>query len=399
MKVISYILYFILFFGLFYAENFEVGGGIKFSQAWKIPLIFLMLGYVVYHKMRTFSFNKVAYLMAFKQFVNEGIFRSTIVNIIEFFRYLNLPLLIHSQDIYFKSPIRLYLFILRIGQYFILSSLPFLLGILKSVREGVEFGDNMSYTGFFQSSHSASIITCFSILIIVNHVRKIKLSKLELIYNVLLILLGLYCLYLAFVRTGYLMLLIGLVVMFFPKKIDVKQFFGMVFICGLLSITFVQLVKHNKSFEQRIFDLNARGEQREVGSGRLVFIKHSIDYWSDGNSYVILFGRGIENIKDNLYKKIGIRIVTHNGYTDMLVINGVVGLALFFLFLGKIFYYIRKNKNTPSYRFTLAIFLSYITFLATQGGVLFTVDLILASSLVLLNKEQMLLGQVTNIKV
>lgn len=389
MSIIKYIFYFILFFILFYLENYNITDNLSFSQAWKIPLVLFMIWYVFRRRIvYRLNFNKVAYFYGLKNIFNQGIFINPVTNIVETFRFANFPLLYDTFNIYFKDPEKLGKFIVRISQYFILSSIPFLLGTLKSVKEGIQFGESLSFIGIFQNPHGASTVFSLALLVLIYQLKTDRLSLGMRIYNILLILLGSYCLYLSFVRTGYLMFVIGIIVLFFPNKISLKQFIFFCILTITLGATFYRLLEMNDSFRQRIFD-QREGKQMDAGSGRLVFAVSSLKYWSEGNLQQLILGRGLEDVKDNLEKRTGLRVFSHNGFVDAIAINGVIGISLLLLFIYFTFKNIRRNKRAKTYRLSLAIFLCYVSFQLTQGGVLFPIDLYIASILNLTNKEQL----------
>lgn len=390
MRLIKYIIYFLFFFTLFYLESFQVTPAITFSQLWKIPLVFFMIAYILSKKniIRP-KFNKVAYLHGAKNLFNQAIFTNPITNIIETFRFSNFPLLYDTINIYFKDTYKLQKFLIRISQYVILSSIPFLLGFLESVNEGrIKFGENPAYSGIFQNSHSASIVTTFALLVLIHQIKTYKLNFFLKIYNLLLIVLGLYALYLAFVRTGYLMFAIGIIVLFLPNRFQIRQWVVLSAIAFTLSSIFIYFMETNESFRYRILDQDKRGEQSSLGSGRLDFATYSLLYWYEGDMLQKVFGRGLDNVEDNLERKTGMRIFSHNGFVDALAINGIIGITIFITFLYLIYNNIRKNKSSSTYRLALAMFFCFLSFQATQGGAGFPIDLYMVSVLNLTNKNQ-----------
>ena len=397
MSIINYIFYFILFFILFYLENYNITDSLTFSQAWKIPLVFFMIWYVIRRRnVDRPKFNKVAYFIGLKNIFNQGILINPATNIIETFRFTNFPLLYDTFNIYFKDPEKLQKFIIRISQYFILSSIPYLIGILKSVKEGIEFGESLSFIGIFQNAHSASIISSLALLVLVYHLKTDRPSLVMCIYNILLICLGLYCLYFAFVRTGYLMFAIGLTVLFLPSKISIRQSVLFFILAISLVATFYHLMETNESFRYRILD-QKEGEQRAAGSGRLILAASSLKYWAEGNLHQLILGRGLDNVKDNIEKRTGLRNFSHNGFVDAIAVNGLIGISLLLLFIYFTYKNIRRNKKAKTYRLSLAIFLCYLSFQLTQGGILFPIDLYIISILNLNNKEHLSFNKSSNI--
>lgn len=389
MSIIKYLFFFILFFILFYLENFNITANITFSQTWKVPFVLFMVLYVFRRRNKNRPrFNRIAYWNGLKNIFNQGILINPLTNIIETFRFTNFPLLYDTFNIYFKDAKRLQNFILRFSQYFILSSFPFILGILKSVKSGMEFGEGSSFIGVFQNAHGASIVLCLALLVLIHHLRTNRLNFISKLYNILLISFGLYCFYTAFVRTGYLMFAIGLIILLFPTRISIKQSILFSILTFSLVATFYLIITTNVSFRQRILDQNTKGRQLDVGSGRLIFAKSSLKFWSEGNLHQIILGRGLDEVKDNLESKTGMKIFSHNGFVDAIAINGILGLSLFLLFIYFTYKNIKRNKKSKSYRLALAVFFCYISFQLTQGGAGFPIDLYLVSILNLINKER-----------
>jgi len=387
MAIIKYVFYFTLFFILFYLENFNITGNVSFSQAWKIPLIFFMIWYVIKNQDKISpKFNSIAYYLGIKNLFNQATLSNLLTNITETFRFSNFPLLYDTFNIYFKEPEKIQKFIIRISQYFILSNIPFLLGFIESAREGMQFGEDLSFIGIFQNSHSASIVTTFALLVTIYHIKTDRLSFFLRIFNLIVISLGIYCLYLMFVRTGYLMFVIGIIIIFFPSRNRIRQFFIFAFIIFSFGFIFYKVMETNISFRERILDQNINEEQRSIGSGRLDFAIYSLEYWAEGNFQQLLLGRGLDNVKDNLQRKTGMRIFSHNGFVDALAINGIIGIVLFLLFLYFMYNNIRKNKGSQAYRLALAMFFCYVSFQSTQGGAGFPIDLYMVSVINIINK-------------
>ncbi len=388
MKALKYTLFFILFFLLFYLESYKVTNLLTFSQLWKIPLVLFMIGYIIRNQTLIRPvFVKVGYLLGIKNLFNPGLFINPFSNIIETIRFTNFPLLYDTINIYFKETEKLERFIIRISQYFILSSIPFLLGMIESIKDPLEFGEEESYIGIFQNAHGASIVSALAVLVIIFYVNQGNFRGIWKLFNIALIILGLYCLYMSFVRTGYLMFIVGLIVIYFPNKFLSKRTLRFLVILGILTGGFYFIMESNQSFKYRILDKNDKGDQKAIGSGRLVLSRISLKYWSEGTVLEMIFGRGLDNVMDNIKEKTGRRLFTHNGFVDTLAVNGLIGLLLLLFFLFYLLISIFVNKGKKSYRLALAFYFGYISFQTTQGGAAFPMDLFIVSVLNLLNKE------------
>jgi hypothetical protein len=351
-------------------------------------IIYLLIFLINHGQLATSQFSKVAYASAVKNLLNEGILSFPVINIVETFRAMNFPLLHETINVIFKSQTKILAFLIRVCQYYILSSIPFLLGYLKSFRQGMEFGIGESYMGIFQNAHGASTVTTIATLVLVFYSKNHSLKLPALIYNRALIALGIYCVYLAFVRTGYLMLGVGIVIILWPSKISFRQTVAFILIFAALSGAFSYLIETNSEFSQRIFDLSSDDQQRDFGSGREKFAEYSLEYWADGNAQQLFFGRGIMGLMMNLEERYGMDIVSHNGFVDALTTNGIVGLALMILFIYYFYRLVHSGRNTKTYRLGLATLVLYITFQITQGGSGFPMDLLMALILSIIRKEK-----------
>ena len=66
IKLKRYILLFIPFFMLLYSENINIGGGMKISQLWKMPLLAYLIYYVFqYRRKSSPDWTKMAVVEAF----------------------------------------------------------------------------------------------------------------------------------------------------------------------------------------------------------------------------------------------------------------------------------------------------------------------------------------------
>ena len=381
--MLNYIKYFLIFFIIFYLEPIIIYGNLTFSQIWKIPFIIFSLLFITYKRFYKKSFSVIGFLYSIKNIFNESLFIYPITNLIETFRYLNFFVIYELFRLnFFNNKKYIYNILVVISQYFILSNLPFLFGILKSRKEGIVFGERLSFVGIFQNPHAASVILSFSTILLINNIFNFKKFNLLKLYNIILIFFGLVCIFLAFVRTGYLIIFLGLFITLHPiNKNKIYKFYISIFF--IISFIFYY-INTNTILKNRIYDLNKFGKQLRIGSGRFEFATISYDYWSKGDVYILFFGRGLDNIKNNLYNKTGMRIFSHNGFVDALTINGLIGIFLFFLFFFLIFKFILQQKTSKYFRINFTFIIMYLSYQLTQGGVTFGTDIFLALSLNLL---------------
>ena len=277
--------------------------------------------------------------------------------------------------------------LIAFAQFVVLSGIPFVFLGLKSrgnvIFETEEVG---AYTGVFQGPHAASTTTAIALILLIFFLKRPNNSFLFKSFNSLLVVLGVYFLFLTFVRTGYAMFAVGMVVLFMPKKIQMNQIIGGAIVISFLIFGFLYLLETNEFFYNRIFDIR-NGRETAAGSGRLLFWKGTVDAWMNGNFLELLFGYGMEGFKDELQRTSGYHVVAHNEFFNQLGINGFVGIFIFFGFMLSLLKYIYKNRLLPTYRLALASFFVYFSLMMTQGGMWFPVDFFMALIFVRLYKE------------
>ncbi len=384
-RIYNYFKYLLFFFLIFYLEPIVIINNYTFSQIWKIPIILFAIFFIISKRYYKKSFSGVSFLYAIKNIFNQSFFKNPTTNFIETFRYLNFFVIYEVVRLSDYTTEKVYKILVIISQYFILSNLPYLFGILKSRKEGLSFGEKLSFIGIFQNPHAASVIISFASILLIYNLKNFKFNRINYIYNFILIFFGFVIIFFAFVRTGYLILFIGLIIVLHPTSR--KNIFIHYFFITLITYLIFISINSNTTFKNRIYDLNKYGKQLSIGSGRVDFATISIKYWSTGDFYVLLFGRGLINVKNNLYKKTGMRIFSHNGFVDALAINGVIGFYLFIYLFILIFKLIKYHKDSIYFRINLSFIIMYFIYQITQGGITFGTDLFLALSLNLFNKS------------
>ena len=308
--------------------------------------------------------------------------------IVDFLRYMMFPLLYEYASIKIKNPKNLDKMLLGFAQFIILSGIPFFLGILTSSSdEAYHLEGFESYTGIFQNSHGAAITTTTAVLILLAFIKSkssiIRFPKL----NYLVLLFGIYLVYLTFVRTGYVMFAIGLVILFLPEKLSIKQILLSVLVVSVLVFGFVYLLETSEFFYNRIFDIR-NGRQTAAGSGRLLLWKATWDLWYNGNFFEVFFGYGYDGLVDNMFKAVGLRVYAHNEIFTQLGQNGLLGVLFFIGYLVTLFKFIWKRRKRLSYRLAIAIYFLYVSLMLTQGGMWFELDIFMVLVFVKLEFEE-----------
>lgn len=390
MKKIKILYPYIILFVLIYFGAVKIGP-ITFSQIWKIPLfVFLIWQVLIKRNDKKLGMIKWSYARATKNLVTANFSVSYFYGIVDFLRYMMFPLMFEYAYRNIKSIRKLDKILLGFAQFIILSGIPFSLGILESKAEDAQsFIDFDSYIGMFQNTHGASITTTTAVLILMAYLKInstiIKYKKL----NYALLIYGVTLIYLTFVRTGYLMFIVGVVFLFLPKKLNFKQVMSGLAVFLILGVGFYVLLETNETFYNRIFDIR-NGKQTAAGSGRFLFWMASFELWYNGSVFEMIFGHGFYDLIMYMYQKTGLPVFAHNEFFTQLGQNGLLGVIFFIGYLISLFKFIWRRKILPSYRLAMAIFFLYGSLMMTQGGMWFELDIFMVLVFVKLEFEKVL---------
>jgi O-antigen ligase len=378
---------FLLLFVLFYLEPIQIGP-LTFSQLWKIPFfLFLFFNVFLLIRNKKPNFIRWSYYRASKNLITSGLVVSYVAQIVDFLRYMMFPLMYEYANSKIKTTKQVDKLLLGFAQFIILSGLPFVLGLIDSLGREILFNEEFSsFVGLFQNPHAASITTSISILIILYFLKsKTKTVKFRFL-NYLLVALGMYLLFLTFVRTGFVMFFLGVLVLFWPSKITFKQILISVVFFASLLIGFFYLLETNELFYNRIFDIR-KGNQTELGSGRLTLWQTTFELWKNGDYFELIFGYGYEGLTEKTYEVTGTRLVGHSEIFTQLGQNGLLGVLGFIGFSISLFTYIRGMKNSKVFRLAITTLSIYVLFMFTQGGAIFHFDIVMLLILIKLKLE------------
>ena len=390
MKLIKILYPYLILFFLIYMGPVKIGP-ITFSQVWKIPLfVFLFWQVLIKRNDKKLGMIKWSYARAAKNLVTANFSVSYFYGIVDFIRYMMFPLMFEYAYRNIKNIRKLDKILLGFAQFVIISGIPFTFKFLESkAKDVLSFEDFDSYSGMFQNSHGAAITTTTAVLILLAYIKSkstlIRFPKL----NYVLLLYGVYLIYLTYIRTGYLMFVIGLVFLFLPKKLTFKQVVSGLGIVILIAVGFYILLESNEAFYNRIFDIR-NGKQTAAGSGRLLFWMASFELWYNGNIFEMFFGFGFYDLIMHMYQETGLPVYAHNEFFTQLGQNGLLGIVFFIGYLISLFKFILKRSSLPSYRLAMAIFFLYSSLMMTQGGMWFELDVFMVLVFVKLEFENIL---------
>lgn len=398
-NIIKHIFYFPLFFILFYIESISIGG-IKFAILWKAPLLLAMLlRLLLTHKIQ--KLNKsifLGYLYNLKQIITLSSFSSIVITLSSISKSVVFPLFMqYAQQFYTeKKAVSL---IRTLAIYILLSTLPFLLGLIEPLKSGYDLSryglDAFGFIGIFQKPHSAAITLAFAIVIVLFFL-KFEQKKVFKLFLFLLILIGLYALLKTYVRTGFLLVFIGFYISYMSKKpflYYVKLFpVLLILIFGLYTYYQNSEVMQMRFEEKTVYRTSNDVTFENFGSGRLLIGYFAITNWLNGGETSILIGLGPELAKEKMKDTLGMRLFAHNGYIEILQTQGLIGIVFFILFMMFLYKYIKKYKKSKYYNLAYTLFILYLFEMLAQGGDIFLIYIFLGLAVAAISRSTYAIG-------
>lgn len=128
---------------------------------------------------------------------------------------------------------------------------------------------------------------------------------------------------------------------------------------------------------------NNKSAIERIGSGRIIYFLEGLNIYSELTLLEKIIGIGEENAKDEMLKRRNIRIFTHNGYLDILIHNGLLGLIIFIIAIIIIIRFINSSQSIFT-GLAKAYFTIYLIMNIVQGGPILYDGLFLSGSLVLI---------------
>lgn len=324
---------------LFHFESISIGL-VKISHLWKGVLLVFLLIKIINRKKNQFSIYPPLIWLAILQLINVELVNNSFNAILLFGTTLILPLL----GIYVLrfTPKQLENGLLFFASFFILSFVPYELGILNSLGKHytlTSYGvDQSGIVGPFQGVHSASVALAGSFLVILFFWFEKKINR---YYLSILLILGFYFLINTYVRTGMLMVIVGSIPMliYFAKKSATMRV-RLILIGGLFSVLISGWVLSNETLMDRITGKRINSIETDsfenLGSGRGLIYIYSIEIFIEANPFEKIIGIGQTEEKKRMEQKLGSAIIPHNGFLLILLNNGLIGLILFLYFVREL---------------------------------------------------------------
>ena len=363
LSYIRLLFYGLILLFLFHFETVEIGP-VKVSHLWK-GIVLAYFIFVVFResKLKTFIYGPLLCISVL-QLANIELYNDPFNAVLLFSTTVIIPL-IGIYVLRFK-PEQLKLSLMFFSSFFILSFLPYQFGLLSSLSTGYEllsYGSaKESLVGPFQNQHYASTTLASSLLVVTFFWLSNTYSKWLL--SVLFV-LGFYFLILTYVRTGMAMFAIGLLVMvwYFGKQ-NLVKFVRLAIVVFFSALFIFSWVLSNETMMNRITGERASSSETEsfeqLGSGRGMLYLTSLKIYTEANITEKIFGAGQSEAKQRMEVKTGIPFVPHNGFLQLLLNNGILGLLLFLFFIRNI-YKLQKGMHQLDSRILIqSLLLAYM---------------------------------------
>lgn len=382
-----------------YLEGLPPVGGISFAQLWKMPVIFFLLCYAIFSLRKKQAFEKWGYTLGIEYAFGAETFINPMGMIVRIFRTLPVFLLYGFWVQKFSDRKKLIeTFIYCFAQFIPLASFLVLTGIITPLQEEVSaesFGiENLVYfSGIFGSAHAASSYFCASILVLIfGFMQKRFTSRGSKIFNALLIVISLISIFRSYTRTGWLMLLVGILILIFGRGLTLKRLSTGIILTACIGVGLIYLFHTNEAFSARLTGYNRYtgqgGEAIETsGSGRTSLWQNGVEHlWNSNNGYYFLFGEGFTNLSDNNEKVLGMRVFSHNQFLDALTQNGILGLLILLGVFVAMFMFIRRRQY-PYQLLCYAMYFSNLVFAMFQNEMYFDYAILFSLALAILQLE------------
>ncbi|NME72223.1 O-antigen ligase family protein [Flammeovirga aprica] len=382
---IKKLIYFIFFGTILYFEALSISG-VKISLLWKFILIIIPFTHLFFSSKKKIDRITYIYLLfSLSVIINTDVFYHPFDSISDFFKLLPFVLAYHYGKI--LSTNNLLKIIYNVSQFVLLSTIPFQLNLIKPLNSGYDLSiygiDKEGFIGIFQNPHSASITLAISLSVYIVIGQNFSKSKVSYL---LLIAFGSFSLYLTYVRTGWAIFIIFISVYNY-KKIKLKSLPALTLLLFILMYSYNYIKENDKTLQYRVSDTTIynNNSSNNLGSGRVRFFIAGLEVFYESSFFEKIWGIG-NDIHERMKPKTNLSIRTHNGYSDVLLMCGIIGFSLFLIFH---WHYLIMILKTDSFKFlNLAMFSSYIILNLSQGGNFFIFDILQGFILAFSNHEE-----------
>lgn len=363
LSYIRFLLYGLTLLFLFHFETTSIGP-VKVSHLWKGAVLAYLI-FVIFreNKLKMFIYGPLLCISVL-QLVNIELYNNPFDAVLLFSTTVIIPL-IGIYVLRFK-PEQLKLSLMFFSSFFILSFVPYQIGLLSSLGSGYELvhygSEDKGLLGPFQEEHTASTALASSLLVVVFFWLSNTYSKWLLS---VLFALGFYFLFLTYVRTGMAMFAIGLlpIAWFFGKQSLVK-FLRLAIVLSFSTLFIFSWVLSNETMMNRITGERATSSETEsfeqLGSGRGLLYLSSLQIYAEANIAEKIIGIGRSEALQRMGDKY-LNAPPHNGFLSLLLNNGILALLLFLSFIRNI-YKLQKGMHQLDSRILIqSLLLAYMT--------------------------------------
>ena len=378
IRFLRYSVLLLLAFFVLYIDSMGGESGETIRQIWKVPILIYML----YKGLGSFgmAFLKCRTWYAIVKLFNKDTLVAFSSNASICMKAISLPIFIAyiSRRMNKKQVLKTLLFL---SYAFIFSMVPYNLGIIEESHSyiGAEILGTKSLIGPFVNAHTASVVLACSALALLAYTIYIEMARIYKVVNFIILIIALYFLFLTYVRTGLLMVTVGVFFLFLPKRgLHKRILYGLVFF-AIAYGSIHYLISENVIFKQRMLEQNQNNvkghDEKVTGNGRLYFWYTSYQLWYNSQDLQhYLFGYGFGDLSKEQEKQNGLTIGSHNGFIDALTQNGLVGLTLLSLYYILLFRFNLKYRKSRFFQLFLAWFMMDLSFQMVQGGVFIFYD-------------------------
>ena len=357
------LLYGLILLFLFHFETVSIGP-VKVSHLWKGAILAYLI-FVVFqeNKLKTFIYRPLLYISVL-QLVNIELYYNPLNAVLLFSTTVIIPL-VGIYVLRFK-PEQLKLGLLFFSSFFILSFVPYKIGLLTSLGSAYELlaydSDTLGLVGPFAGNTEASTALASSLLVVIFFWLNNNYSKW---YLSVLFALGFYFLVNTYVRTGMAMFVIGLlpIVWFFGKQ-SLAKFIRLAIVLSLSTLFVFSWVLSNETMMKRITGERISSSETEsfeqLGSGRGMLYLTSLKIYKEGNIAEKIIGVGHSKAVERMEDKTGDRFIPHNGFLQLLLNNGILALLLFLSFIRNIYKLQKGIHQLDSKILIRSLFLAYM---------------------------------------
>ena len=195
-------------------------------------------------------------------------------------------------------------------------------------------------------------------------------NKFEKLLILCTIIFGVYSIYLCYTRTGWILLIIGVIILFVHNENISKLFFKILPLLFIVTFFMINYVGSNESLQLRLRGGTTYRPNEEIDIGllssyRLDLFGHAINNVTKEGIGTILIGSGKKKATEDMGKIMGTNFIAHNRFIELFQYGGFIALILFVFFLRSLYTLIKTIPRVKgNYRSKLSLILFVIYFIS-----------------------------------